>query len=140
MTHITAQPAFKTTTLDPADAAAFARIRSEILPARRRELSLTEFVREEYNGFRALGEDIPFLCRREWIPPAPQILPPPGSEASSSPVIIEFDPLADKACKSAWTEDVQQAARALLPRLAGQQTRAASFAEAVSLPMSMFPD
>ncbi|MCX6601886.1 MAG: hypothetical protein NT025_10065, partial [bacterium] len=52
--------------LDSADAAEFTRIRTEILPARRRELSQAEIERAEYHGFRALGKNIPFLCRREW--------------------------------------------------------------------------
>jgi hypothetical protein len=127
MSHIAAQPTIQTSTFNPADAAEFARVRSEILPMRRRELSQAEFARPEYDGFRARGNTIPFLCRREWIPPKPQLLPPPGSENNTnSPVIIEYDPSALKTHKPEWTDDVQRAARKLLPR------NASSFSEAIA--------
>ena len=120
--------------LDPADKAQFTRIRLEILPARRRELSQAEFERAEYGGFRALGEDIPFLCRREWIPAQPVLMPPPGSAGGDSrPVIIEYDPALQEQHKPEWTDEVFRAVQRILPRLAGSRARVPSYAEAIAL-------
>lgn len=112
--------------LDPADAAQFTRVRSEILPARRRELTQKEFEREEYRGFRALGKDTPFLCRREWIPPEPAPMPlPDDSSGSNLPVTIEYDAALQAQHKPAWTDAVFHAARQILPW-------SASYTEAVA--------
>lgn len=119
--------------LDLADAAEFTRIRSDVLPSQRRELSQAEFERDEYRDFRVLGNDIPFLCRREWIPAEPMLLPPPGNVNVCPPVMIEYDSSVMFTHQPEWTEGVSRAARKFLPRYAGQQSRVSSFADAIAL-------
>jgi len=120
--------------LDPADVTEFTRIRSEILPARRRELSQTEFEREDYSGFRALGKHVPFLCRREWIPPEPVAMPPLADTKSNGlPVIIEYNASLQEQHRPEWTDDVRLAAQRILPRFMGQSARVPGYAEAIAL-------
>ena len=120
--------------LDPADKAQFTRIRLEILPAHRRELSQAEIERAEYDGFRALGKNIPFLCRREWTPCEPIAMPLPGDTKSNGlPVIIEYNASLQEQHKPEWTDEVFRAAQRILPRLAGSRARVPSYAEAVAL-------
>jgi hypothetical protein len=119
--------------LDVADAAEFTRVRAEILPARRRELSQREFERAEYHGFRALGDGVPFLCRREWIPAQPVLMPPPSAGGDSRAVIVEYDPALQEQRKPEWTDEVLRAAQCILPRLMGSSARVSSYAEAIAL-------
>jgi hypothetical protein len=121
-------------TLETADAARFARVRSEILPSRRRELSQREFARDEYQGYRALGDEVPFLCRRDWIAARPMLMPLPSeAKGEGPPVVTEYDPSLHAQNKPEWTHDVLGSAQRMLPRLAGSSERVSTFTEAVTL-------
>lgn len=125
MTSIPARAAQSMINSDSSAWAEFEHIRSEVLPSQRRELSLEEYERSEYDGFRTLGPNVPFLCRREWLPNAPVVLPLPCESHSVWPVRFTYESKTEQPRNSDWTDGIRIMARTLLP------STVSSYAEAI---------